>query len=121
MSVWHIKLTKVNYKANGINFAKQRLYNLKLFKMKIKPLGERVIIAPQEAETTTASGIIIPDTAKEKPMQGLVMATGKTADGKDLEVKVDDAVLYGRFAGTEIELEGKKYLIMEQSEILAVL
>ncbi|OYT15035.1 MAG: co-chaperone GroES [Bacteroidetes bacterium 4572_77] len=89
--------------------------------MKIRPLGERVIIAPQAAETKTASGIIIPDTAKEKPLQGTVLATGKTADGNDLEVKIDDKVLYGKFAGTEIELEGNKYLIMEQSDILAVL
>ncbi len=89
--------------------------------MKIQPLGERVLIEPLAAETTTASGIIIPDTAKEKPSKGTVIATGKTEDGKDLEVKIGDVVLYGKFAGTEVELEAKNYLIMEQADILAII
>ena len=89
--------------------------------MKIQPLGERVLIEPLAAETKTASGIIIPDTAKEKPSRGKVMATGKTDEGKDLLVKVGDTVLYGKFAGTEVELEGSNYLIMEQSDILAII
>lgn len=89
--------------------------------MKIQPLGERVLIEPMAAETTTASGIIIPDTAKEKPSKGTVIATGKTAEGKDLEVKIGDTVLYGKFAGTEVELEDKNFLIMEQADILAII
>lgn len=88
--------------------------------MKIQPLGERVVIEPLAAETTTASGIIIPDTAKEKPSKGTVMAVGKGTDGKDLTVKNGDVVLYGKFAGTEVELEGKTYLIMQESDILAI-
>lgn len=89
--------------------------------MKIQPLGERVLIEPLAAETKTASGIIIPDTAKEKPSRGKVMATGKTDEGKDLTVKIGDTVIYGKYVGTEVELEGKNYLIMEQSEILAII
>ena len=89
--------------------------------MNIQPLGERVLIEPLAAETKTASGIIIPDTAKEKPSRGTVLATGKTADGKDLDVKKGDTVLYGKFAGTEVELDNKNYLIMEQADILAIL
>ena len=89
--------------------------------MNIQPLGERVLIEPLAAETTTASGIIIPDTAKEKPSKGTIIATGKTSEGKDLDVKVGDVVLYGKFAGTEVELVGKNYLIMEQADILAII
>ena len=89
--------------------------------MKIQPLGERVLVEPLAAETTTASGIIIPDTAKEKPSRGQVIATGKTVEGKELDVKIGDTVLYGKFAGTEVELEGVTYLIMEQSDILAII
>ncbi|MCK5776314.1 MAG: co-chaperone GroES [Bacteroidales bacterium] len=89
--------------------------------MNIQPLGERVLIEPLAAETKTASGIIIPDTAKEKPSRGTVLATGKTVDGKDLDVKKGDTVLYGKFAGTEVELDNKNYLIMEQADILAIL
>lgn len=90
--------------------------------MKIQPLGERVLIEPLAAETKTASGIIIPDTAKEKPSKGTVMAVGngKTENGDDLTVKVGDVVLYGKFAGTEVEVEGANYLIMRESEILAI-
>jgi chaperonin GroES len=89
--------------------------------MKIQPLGERVLIEPLAAETKTASGIIIPDTAKEKPSKGTVLATGKTSEGKDLDVKIGDVVLYGKFAGTEVEIDDKNYLIMEQADILAVI
>lgn len=88
--------------------------------MKIQPLGERVLIEPLAAETKTASGIIIPDTAKEKPSKGTVMAVGKAAEGKDLTVKVGDVVLYGKYAGTEVEVEGKQYLIMLEADILAI-
>ena len=89
--------------------------------MKIQPLGERVLIEPLAAETKTASGIIIPDTAKEKPSKGTVLATGKTPEGKALDVKIGDVVLYGKFAGTEVEIDDKNYLIMEQADILAVI
>ena len=89
--------------------------------MNIQPLGERVLIEPLAAETTTASGIIIPDTAKEKPSKGTIKATGRTPQGKDLDVKVGDVVLYGKFAGTEVELDGANYLIMEQADILAII
>jgi len=89
--------------------------------MKIQPLGERVLIEPMKAETKTASGIIIPDTAKEKPSRGTVKAVGKTTDGKELDVKIGDTVLYGKFAGTEVELDGENYLIMEQADILAII
>jgi len=89
--------------------------------MKIQPLGERVLIEPLAAETKTASGIIIPDTAKEKPSKGTVIATGKTPEGKDLDVKTGDVVLYGKFAGTEVEVDGENYLIMDQSDILAII
>ncbi len=88
--------------------------------MKIQPLGERVLIEPLEAETKTASGIIIPDTAKEKPSKGTVVAVGKGTDDNKLTVKNGDAVIYGKYAGTEVELEGKTYLIMQESEILAI-
>jgi chaperonin GroES len=89
--------------------------------MKIQPLGERVLIEPMKAETKTASGIIIPDTAKEKPSRGTVKAVGKTTDGKELDVKIGDTVLYGKFAGTEVELDSESYLIMEQADILAII
>ena len=83
----------------------------------IKPLADRVLIEPKEAETKTASGIYIPDTAKEKPQQGKVIAVGP---GKK-EVEVGEEVLYGKYAGTEVTVEDKKYLIVKQSDILAIL
>lgn len=86
----------------------------------IKPLGSRVVIEPREAENKTASGIIIPDSAKEKPQTGVVVAAGKGAKDEEMEVKTGDTVLYGKFAGTEITLDGKEYLILNQSDILAV-
>lgn len=89
--------------------------------MKIQPLGDRVLIKPLAAEEKTAGGIIIPDTAKEKPSKGQVIAVGKGIDDKALTVKVDDIVLYGKYVGTEINLEGTDYLIMQESEILAII
>ncbi len=88
--------------------------------MNIKPLGERVVIEPMAAETKTASGIIIPDTAKEKPSKGKVVAVGKTKDGKALAVSEGDVVLYGKYAGTEIEFDNANYLIMKEEDILAI-
>ena len=87
----------------------------------IKPLADRVVIEPKEAETKTASGLFIPDTAKEKPQQGTVVAAGPGKKDEPMEVKVGDQVLYGKYAGTEVTVEGTKYLIVKQSDILAIL
>ncbi len=89
--------------------------------MNIKPLADRVLIKPTPAEETTLSGIIIPDSAKEKPLRGTVLATGEGTKDEEMVVKDGDQVLYGKYAGTEIELDGEKYLIMRQSDILAIL
>ena len=88
--------------------------------LNIKPLADRVLIEPVAAETKTASGIIIPDNAKEKPQQGKVMAIGNGTKDEPMTVKVGDKVLYGKYAGTELKLEGKDYLIMRESDILAI-
>lgn len=87
----------------------------------IKPLADRVLIEQQEALTQTASGLYIPDTAKEKPQQGTVIAVGPGKKDEPMEVKVGDQVLYGKYAGTEVSFEDKKYLIVKQSDILAIL
>ena len=87
----------------------------------IRPLADRVLIEPKEAETKTASGIYIPDTAKEKPQQGAVLAAGPGKKDEPTEVKVGDNVLYGKYAGTEVTVDGKTYLIVKQSDILAIL
>ena len=87
----------------------------------IKPLADRVLIEPKEAETKTASGLYIPDTAKEKPQQGTVLATGPGKKDEAMEVKPGDQVLYGKYSGTEVTVEDKKYLIVKQSDILAIL
>ncbi|MDY4724732.1 MAG: co-chaperone GroES [Bacteroidales bacterium] len=89
--------------------------------MMIKPLADRVLVEPKEAETKTASGLYIPDTAKEKPQEGKVIAAGPGKKDEPMEVKVGDEVLYGKYAGTEVTVEGKKYLIVKQSDILAIL
>ena len=86
-----------------------------------KPLADRVLIEPIAAETKTASGIIIPDTAKEKPQRGTVVAVGNGKVDEPMTVKVGDDVLYGKYAGTEITHEGKEYLIMRESDIFAIL
>ena len=86
----------------------------------IKPLADRVLIEPKEAETKTASGIYIPDTAKEKPQQGTVIAVGNGKKDEPMELSVGDEVLYGKYAGTEITMDGKKYLIMRQSDVVAI-
>lgn len=89
--------------------------------LKIKPLADRVVVAPMAAETTTASGLIIPDTAKEKPQKGTVMATGKGKKDHEMTVKVGDTVLYGKYSGTEFKYEGTDYLIMKEEEIYAII
>ena len=88
--------------------------------MNIKPLADRVLVVPAPAEEKTIGGIIIPDTAKEKPLKGEVVAVGNGTKDEETVVKVGDTVLYGKYAGTELELEGNKYLIMRQSDILAI-
>ncbi|MBD5336975.1 MAG: co-chaperone GroES [Bacteroides sp.] len=89
--------------------------------MTIKPLADRVLIEPTAAEEVTMSGIYIPDSAKEKPLKGKVVATGNGTKDEEMVLKAGDEVLYGKYAGTEIEFEGTKYLIMRQSDILAVI
>lgn len=89
--------------------------------MNIQPLGDRVLIKAAPAEEKTAGGIIIPDTAKEKPLQGTVLAVGKGTKDEEMILKAGDTVLYGKYAGTEVELDGEKYLIMRQSDVLAIL
>jgi chaperonin GroES len=88
--------------------------------IKIKPLEDRVLVEPMEAEERTASGIIIPDSAKEKPQKGTIVAVGSGTKDIEMQVKVGDEVLYGKYAGTELSNDGKDYLIMRQSDILAV-
>ena len=89
--------------------------------MTIKPLADRVLIKPAPAEEKTVGGIIIPDTAKEKPLQGSVIAVGNGTKDEEMVLKAGDIVLYGKYSGTEVELDGEKYLIMRQSDVLAVL
>lgn len=89
--------------------------------MNIKPLADRVVVKPHEAEQKTQGGIIIPDTAKEKPLRGVVMAVGKGTEESPMELKEGDQVLYGKYAGTEIEIDNEQVIIMRQSDILAVL
>lgn len=89
--------------------------------MNIQPLADRVLIKAAPAEEKTAGGIIIPDTAKEKPLQGKVLAVGKGTKDEEMVLKAGDTVLYGKYAGTEVELDGEKYLIMRQNDVLAIL
>jgi chaperonin GroES len=89
--------------------------------MKVKPLSDRVLIEPNEAEEKTAGGLFIPDTAKEKPLAGKVVAVGPGTKEVEMEVKAGDTVLYGKYAGTEITVEGKKMIIMRQSDVLAII
>jgi chaperonin GroES len=87
----------------------------------VKPLADRVLVEPATAETKTAGGIIIPDTAKEKPMKGKVIAVGNGKPDEPMTVKPGDTVLYGKYAGTELLFEGKEYLIMRESDIYAII
>ena len=89
--------------------------------MKIRPLADRVLILPAPAEEKTIGGIIIPDTAKEKPLQGEIIAVGQGTKDEEMILKVGDTVLYGKYTGSEVEFEGVKYLMMRQSDVLAVL
>lgn len=93
--------------------------------MNLKPLGDRVVVKPSEQDEQTSSGIFLPETAKEKPQQGTIVAAGpggrkESGDRIALEVKVDDTVLYAKYAGTSIKLEGQEYLILKEGDILAI-
>ena len=90
-------------------------------KLKVRPLGDRVLVEPAPAEEKTISGIIIPDTAKEKPQRGSIVAIGTGKKDEPLTVKVGDTVLYGKYAGTELTIDGKDYLIMRESDIFAII
>ena len=90
-------------------------------KINFKPLADRVLVEPEAAEEKTASGIIIPDTAKEKPQRGKIVAVGAGTSDHKMNVKVGDSILYGKYSGTEITYEGKDLLIMRESDILAIL
>jgi len=100
--------------------SEKKIKILKMSKMNIKPLADRVLVEPAAAETKTSSGIIIPDSAKEKPQKGTVVAVGKGTKENPITVKVGDQVLYGKYAGTELQHEGSDYLIMKESDILAI-
>lgn len=94
--------------------------------MKLKPLGDRLVVEPMEREQTTPSGLVLPETAKEKPQEGEVMAVGpgrrdEDGDRVEMDVKVGDRVLYAKYGGTEIKLEGKKLLILKESDVLAII
>ena len=89
--------------------------------MKITPLADRVLVRPVAAETTTVAGIIIPDSAKEKPLRGEVLAVGQGTKDEQMVLKAGDTILYGKYAGTEIEVDNEKLLIMRQSDVLAKL
>ena len=89
-------------------------------KLKIKPLADRVLVEPLEAETKTASGIIIPDTAKEKPQKGKIVAVGIGTSDHKMSVKVGDKILYGKYSGTELSISGTDYLIMKESDIFGI-
>ena len=89
--------------------------------VKIKPLADRVLIEPMAAEETTKSGIIIPETAKEKPQKGTVVAVGPGTSDEKMEVKKGDVVLYGKYSGSDLDVDGNDYLIMKQSDILAII
>jgi len=89
-------------------------------KLNIQPLSDRVLLEPIQAETKTASGLYIPDSAKEKSQQAIVVATGKGLKDQPMTVKVGDKVIYGKYAGTELKLEGKDYIMMREADILAI-
>jgi len=128
MTSWHFCLTKCQFMRNGIlsDYTREQYYifqlkTINMAKVNIKPLADRVLIEPMAAETKTASGIYIPDTAKEKPQQGKVVAVGPGTKDEKVTVKVGDKVLYGKYAGTELKLEGNDYLMMRESDVLAII
>lgn len=126
MTSWHFYFNIMSVFKQWHNFCpiEGEIYKLKLnnmAKVNIKPLADRVLIEPMAAETKTASGIYIPDTAKEKPQNGKVVAVGPGTKDEKMTVKVGDTVLYGKYAGTELKLDGSDYLMMRESDILAII
>ena len=115
---------KLSHNSNWHRIGQLRMNNLKLtqsnMSIKFKPLADRVLIEPAPAEQKTASGIIIPDTAKEKPLKGTVVAAGKGKKDEPMTVKVGDVVLYGQYSGTEIKIDGTNYLIMREADIYGI-
>ena len=120
LGLWHA----FRYTVDGSVARRSRtinVYNIKIIRiMNIKPLADRVLVQPAPAEEKIG-GIIIPDTAKEKPLHGKVIATGKGTKDEEMVLKAGDEVLYGKYSGTELEFEGGKYLMMRQSDVLAVI
>lgn len=112
--VYIVQCNLNSYIINNINLKTRKTMN-------IQPLADRVLVLPKPAEEKTVGGIIIPDTAKEKPLQGEVVACGNGTKDEEMIVKVGDQVLYGKYSGTELEYEGVKYLMMRQSDVLAIL
>jgi chaperonin GroES len=110
---------KVTTAPSQIKKSINRLNNF-IMSVNVKPLADRVLVEPSPAETTTASGIIIPDTAKEKPQRGKVVAVGAGKKDEPMTVKAGDTVLYGKYSGTEITVDGKEYLIMREADIYAI-
>ena len=120
MSQYDSSVRIINYWHGSCLIKKKKINFLTMSKLNIKPLADRVLITPLEAETKTASGIIIPDTAKEKPQKGVIAAVGPGTKENPITVKVGDSVLYGKYSGTDLKLDGTDYLIMRESDILAI-
>lgn len=117
------KIILSSQKPFGIKHANWLYRNFKknhTMSVNVKPLSDRVLIEPAAAEEKTAGGIIIPDTAKEKPQRGVVVAVGNGTKDEPMTVKAGDTVLYGKYSGTELNIEGKDYLIMKESDIYAI-
>jgi chaperonin GroES len=116
---WHNFCIKaIAFSAN--NKKQYQLKKVSIMNCNIKPLADRVLVKPAEAEQKTAGGIIIPDTAKEKPQRGTVVAVGPGKKDEPMTVAVNDTVLYGKYSGTEIQIDGETYLIMKESDIYAI-
>jgi len=118
-SFWHRKCREKHSKILVLFNYKVKIKIMS--KLKIQPLADRVIIEPAAAEEKTASGIIIPDTAKEKPQKGTVLAAGPGKKDEPMTLKAGDVVLYGKYSGTEINIDGNNYLIMRESDVLAII
>jgi len=114
---WHSFCQLANKHVNSSLTTKNKIE----MALKIQPLADRVLVEPQEAETKTASGLYIPDSAKEKPQKGKVVAVGKGKEDQKMTVKVGDTVLYGKYSGSELKFDGKDYLIMREDDILAII
>lgn len=129
MQFWQRNLSKTDNLCFGIKYDNHRnvnikinsLNHIKMANVNIRPLGTRIVVEVAAAEVKTASGLIIPDSAKEKPQRGTVVAVGNGVKDEAMELKVGDTILYGKYAGTEIQIDGKDYLMMKQSDVFAIL